>query len=373
MHDSLKMSRRNHLARILHTNANCLVLLAVFAFFAGILNQSVHTHRNTYSMDPTCRDNFLASVEAEEEWLDKISRRLSQSGTPSAPTAPDLPETPSVPSPPDSRSSAGPVRRSGRKRKSTSEPFDLRRGRMATAAPPAADKSVLDQLKDMMKEMREVRKDVNRSEASTSSKIDSLSNTLTDRLGKAEQSVKNLSRDVVTLRADVSKAKRKNFESAVKLEKMVEDVVDRKLMASKNDYTAMKNDSLRRPRRMATGANLAAEQEVGDPNSNKEHLYLKARRSLKLWPVQGPDLAVAAVEFMRTRLKLPAGRVIPDDLEVSEIYTPQDSPIRNQVLVCFHYLPLSQKTGLSAITELLSPGLLSPALSRCGDMSPLMR
>ena len=37
------------------------------------------------------------------------------------------------------------------------------------------DQPVWDQLREMMREMREVREDVNRSETKTSSKIDSLS------------------------------------------------------------------------------------------------------------------------------------------------------------------------------------------------------
>ena len=42
------------------------------------------------------------------------------------------------------------------------------------------DQPVLDQLKEMMKEMREVREDVNMSETNTSTKIVSMSKKITD-------------------------------------------------------------------------------------------------------------------------------------------------------------------------------------------------
>ena len=145
-----------------------------------------------------------------------------------------------------SDSAAGPLRRSGRKRKSTAGPTDPRRRRMSSNP----DQPVLDQLREMMREMREVREDVNRSETNTSSKIDSLSKKMTDRMGKTEQSVRCLSQDLASVRGDIADVKKKAAEDADRVEKLVEDTINRKLLVA--------NTKVRRPRTNAalTGANL---------------------------------------------------------------------------------------------------------------------
>ena len=59
-----------------------------------------------------------------------------------------------------------------------------------------------------------------------------------------------------------------------------------------------------------------------------------------MWPVAGPDLAAAAVQFMETRLQLPAGRLTEDQVVVKSIYSPPDSVIKSQVLVRFDSVSL---------------------------------
>ena len=312
------MNLDRRLASLLSTNAHCLLLVALFAFLAGGLCQLLPTTSSVSFMDPVERQSFLAAVDAEEEWLDNINRRLSSSSLPPHTPTPPTQET-------DSRSAAGPVRRSGRKRKSTVEIEGQQRRKMSSSQPP--EKTVLEQLKDMMKEMKEVREDVNRSEASTSTKIDTLTKKMTDRLGTAEQSVKCLSQDMATVMTDIGRLKRRTAMDESKLEKVVEAAVDRKL-------ATVKTDGLRRPRRPLTGANLITPEprSGGDP---REKDYFKARRSLKLWPVSGDDLRHAALTFVQDKLLLPKGRLLASDLEVSELYSPPDSNIKNQVLVLF--------------------------------------
>ena len=311
----------------IHTNRLAKTVVAglkvcTFALVALVLIYSYTASLKVNYMDPAAREAFLATVEAEEDWLEGVSRRLSSGG---------------VAAPPDSNPSpgGGPTRRSGRKRKSTTEATDLRRLRMASstsnASAPGQETSVLDQLKELMKQMKEVRDDVNRSETSTSGKIDTLSKKMADRLGNTEQSVKCLSKDVATVKADLAKVKRKASEDTLKLERLVERVVEKKLEANTNTSTPV---HARRPRvgeRLLTGANL---QPV-EHNRGKEETYLKARRSLKMWPVTGDNLEEATVEFLEGKLCARVGRFSTNDIKVSELYTGPDSVVRNQVLVEF--------------------------------------
>ena len=227
------------------------------------------------------------------------------------------------------------VRRSSRKQKSTSDPFDSRRSRMSTSSLPGpssgnagnstTDSAVLDQLKEMMKEVREVREDVNRAEVGTAARIDSLSKKMTDRLNKAELGVKCLSKDVAAVKSDIVRVRKTAAEESVRLEKLIGETVEKKL--------GTRPDLGRRPRtsRTLTGANLIP---LDGPN-RREDDYMSARKSLKIWPVVGPDLADAAIAFMVTRLTMKPGRIDPATLKVTELQTGPDSSIKSQVLVEF--------------------------------------
>ena len=317
---------------ILYTNFDCILLLVVSTFLVGSFSQLSSSVATLY-MDSPSREAFLASVDAEEEWLDSISRRLSAGPLPSTSSAGTEPPSPgpsqlptgatSSPAPSQSESSAGPVRRSARKRKSTADHLDARRQKMATTN----DLPVLEQLREMLKEMKEVREDVKRSDTNTSTKIDTLSIKVTDRLNKAELSVKCLSQDMAAVKADLSMVKKKADDSK-RIEKIVGDLVDKKLRAPPP------REGLRRPRPpFLTGANLVP--ALRGPESGREEDYLLARRSLKLWPVVGESLKAAVVEFLESKLLLPSGRIAPDSLSVTEVYSPPDAPAQNQVLVRF--------------------------------------
>ena len=310
----------------------------------------------TTYMDSPNREAFLAAVDAEEEWLDTVSRRLSTgspcppplgTSTPDPQRASDLSDLFQTPPAP----SAGPVIRSGRKRKSTSEPLETRKTRMSSsAAPPPANDStasssggasssstqrgsssaVLDQLKDMMREMKEVREDVRKSESGTASRIDSLSKKMTDRLHKAEQNVKVLSKDVTFIKSDMVKVKKNVSLESTRLEKLIVETVDKKL-SDRQDLTG------HRPRQLPlSGANLVPLDGPAPPlPSSQSDAYLKARKSLKMWPVTGDNLPQAAVTFMETKLGLKKNRFSPDQIKITELYTGVDSPAQSQVLVEF--------------------------------------
>ena len=254
------------LTNLVQTNFYCLLLVGISAFLAGVAKQLVTFSILDRQMDSPAREAFLASVVAEEDWLETVSRRLSV-GSQSIPEPLPAFDSPAAASE-QADSSAGPLRRSGRKRKLTSDPIGPRRNRMSASAPPPQDKTVLEQLQEMMREMKEVREDVNKSNVTTSTKIDSLSKKMTDRLGKTEQSVKCLSQDLAAVRTDISKVKRKASEEGIRMERMIEDLVDRKLATTRPD-------AQRRPRPTGTltGANLTPLSITAGRNS-KEDDYL---------------------------------------------------------------------------------------------------
>ena len=293
------------------------LLLLALAWTLSLVQKS--TGKQAF-MDPADRNAFLASVEAEEEWLDSVSRRLSVGGTPipSESSQPSYPNTSGTPK--DTRQPAGgPVRRSGRKRKPTSEALDARKTRMASSS----NDSVLDQLKDMMKEMKEVREDVNKSSTNMTGRIDSLSKKMTDRMSKTEQSVKCLSQDMAFVKADLSRVRREASNEAARVERMVGDIVDKKLNSNKQD--------LRRPRYL-TGANASPVQA---PSTDREDAYLDARKTLRMWPVEGEDLPKAALQFMRDKLLLADGRVRAEDISVQRLNIQAPNAPTGQVMVKF--------------------------------------
>ena len=135
---------------ILYTNFHCVLLVAVSSFLVVSLEQLTASVSFTY-MDSPSREAFLASVVPEEEWLDSVSQRLSAGPVPLGGTT-QAPPTPTVPLPTEDQfqspaasqtdSAAGPVRRSGRKRKSTADHLEARKHKMATPT----DQPVLEQL-----------------------------------------------------------------------------------------------------------------------------------------------------------------------------------------------------------------------------------
>lgn len=67
----------------------------------------------------------------------------------------------------------------------------------------------------------------------------------------------------------------------------------------------------------------------------KEEDYLLARKSLKMWPVFGDNLAMSAVDFMEEKLGMRRGRINPEDVSVVELPAPVGPPAQHQVLVNF--------------------------------------
>ena len=309
-------------------NIHSAAKVCCFLVWLGITSQLVTTGITLPPMDKGSREAFLAEVEAEEDWLEGISRRLSTGSPLPHTTASNDSSSPLSGGP--QHQGGGPVRRSCRKRKLTAELGEARRHRMSNGSQSTTpDLTVMEQLRELMKEMREVRDDVNRAENGTATKIDSLSKRVTDRMNKTELSVKCLTQDVAAVKADLAKVKRSSAVEKARLETMIERTVERRMEGARATSTPA---PMRRPRAaVLTGANL---QPI-ERETKKEENYLRARRSLKLWPVVGEDLKEAVVRFCEDRLRATTGRVAPEDLVVTPLLSPVDSPAQNQVLVEF--------------------------------------
>ena len=270
-------------------------------------------------MDDKVREDFLASVEAEEDWLDQVSRRLS---LPSASATPRDP--PTIVNPPTLRkppASTGPTTRSTRKR----PPTEMSEGQAPSKKSSRDDKALIDRLEQMI---GSVRSDIAKSESNTASLIDSkletMSTRLSGRMDGAEASISTLSADVTTLRRDLSDVKRKSDVQARSLTAVVEDIVSRKL----NNAPAF---PLPRP---LTGPAPQVRKQF-------DSKYWEARRSLRLWPVPGPDRVACLLDFLHNNLKMPVGKIRADQFVIQVVDSPQgNNDVSDPIVVTFDSIRL---------------------------------
>ena len=142
-------------------NIHSAVKVCCFLICLGITPQLVTTGITLPPMDKGSREAFLAEVEAKEDWLEGIRCRLS-TGSPLPPTPASTDSNSPHPGGPQHQE-GGPVRCSCRKRKLTAELGEARRHRMSNGSQSTtSDLTVMEQLRELMKEMKEVRDDVNR-------------------------------------------------------------------------------------------------------------------------------------------------------------------------------------------------------------------
>ena len=278
------------------------------------------------------RRDFLASVEAEEDWLDKVSRRLSlpTAGCPETEATPNTKPSQPKPNPPQS---AGPTTRSSRKRR-FSIPSSPEMAESNQTGPPGKkssreDRALLDKLEQMI---TGVRGDIAKSEANTAARIDSklddFSTKLGDRLTTTETSVATLGSDVARLRSEVLVLRKKSDVQARSLSTVVEDIVSRKLAAN--------------PPPVLTNPKVRKEKSTFDSK------YWEARKSLRIWPIPGPDLVKSVLDFLQVRLLLPIGRVTRDDFCVSPVTSPPGGSIVDQVVVRFDSIRLRDEVKSAA-------------------------
>ena len=276
-------------------------------------------------MDASARRDFLASIEAEESFLDSQfppttptptpSRRYSASSRAAVLKAQNL--IPPLNPPSDRR---------------TSLP---RASKIVAAVPPkkkmptddaTRDKSLLEQIDLMIRTSSEtVRKDIAGLESSTAKKIDDLSSKLSTRLAKAEKDLSQLGNQIASSRDELEALKTRAERQEASIPRMIEEAVAKKL--SSKDLPG------RRPRQIPPvfGPNDGNRQQI----EVKEERYWEARRSLRLWPVPGDDLPAAVMDFLSERLRCPRGKVSTADFETERVIARPDSSAQDQVIVRF--------------------------------------
>ena len=279
-------------------------------------------------MDNKEREYFLASVEAEEDWLDQVSRRLSLPSVAASQTPSRKASKPSLPG------SVGPVTRATRKRRmsqqsahdSTESPQAGPPGKKSTR-----DDSALLQKLELM--ISGVRSDIAKSEVNTVAKIDSkvddLSSKLTERLGKTETSLSALENDVARVKTDMLIMKNKSDTQARALSAVVEDIVARKLAKFPKDDP--------KPRLNSTAT-----------SSSFEIKYWDARKSLRAWPVKGPDFSANFITFAEERLKIRSGYLKRSDFTVFPVASPAAAASPDQVIVKFDSVRLRDEIKSNA-------------------------
>ena len=242
-----------------------------------------------------------------------------------------------VSSPPSSSTtfaspSQGPVTRSSRKRKLTSEGPTSRKPKMAEGR--ASDDPIIQKMTAMF---GEVRKDIARSEESTVKQIDkkleTMSTKLTVRLDRAETDLTRLSSQLAASRNEFGQFRDKVSEETRTLSEKIE-AVEKRL-------------DVNRPRRagvllssapIATGANAT---QIGQNQARKhDDKYWEARRTLRMWPIRGPDFDQSVRSFLGIMLKMEARRISEANFTVKAVSQVRDSQPADQVLVTFDSVSL---------------------------------
>ena len=76
--------------------------------------------------------------------------------------------------------------------------------------------------------------------------------------------------------------------------------------------------------------------------------YLEARKSLRMWPIPGPDLVGSAIAFIQDKLLLPTGRLSREQILVKTVLSPPNGDITDQVIVTFDSVRLRDEVKSSA-------------------------
>ena len=179
-----------------------------------------------------------------------------------------------------------------------------------------------DSLAKIAKMIKGLENKIEQSETRTAlkidSKIDGLAASLGGRLDNVEAEVSSITDSVAIVRTDLDGVMERTSDA--NLRKLVKGIVG--------------GDVSRRPRPLALAS---TNQPSDDTSMAREERYLRARRQLRLWPVDQIDgsLEEGVVDFLTTKLLMQATRVATLTFTVTPCNTRSDSPIQNQVLVTF--------------------------------------
>ena len=84
------------------------------------------------------------------------------------------------------------------------------------------------------------------------------------------------------------------------------------------------------------------------PTGSFERKYWQARKSLRVWPILGPDLGASLLTFVQDKLKIPSGRLARGDFSIIPVTSPGASGVRDQVIVTFDTIRLRDEIKSAA-------------------------
>ena len=198
----------------------------------------------------------------------------------------------------------------------------------------ASEKFIAEQLASLTAMIGGVKEEIGQAESRTAAKIDSkvddLASKLDVRMSKAESDLSRLATELASTREQLAAVKIASEER----EKTLPELVESLLKARPDTAGAISVRAGRRHRPLNQLVDSGATQLEPNRATNEEN-YWRARKTLRVWPIEGDDLKSAVIDFLENKLKCPAGRVAASDFEAKRVYSPPDTQAQNQVLVTF--------------------------------------
>ena len=282
---------------------------------------------------------FLDSIEAEESFLKgktstpTASRRLSAAGRASLLKDKNL--IPPLHTPSDRRislprASKNPAMPTVADKRKLTARHGEQQEEPGREEPTPSEKFIAEQLAALTAMIGGVKEDIGRAESRTASKIDSKLDDLACKLGarmsKAEADLSRLGTELATARQQLEAVRIAADEREKALPDMISSIVAMKIPQNTQD-TRLDVRPGRRPRLLDTTAARSG------PTS--EESYWKARKTLRIWPVEGEDLKESVISFLELKLRCPPGKMTAEDFEARRLYSPPDLAAQSQVLVTF--------------------------------------
>ena len=200
------------------------------------------------------------------------------------------------------------------------------------------ERLIQEQLAALTTMIRGVKDEIGRAESRTveriDAKVDDLANKLGTRMDKAETDLGRLGTELASAKNQLEQLKL----AADEKEKALPELVGR-LVREKSAMLVPVARPGRRHRPLAGDATAVDAPRQAMHNDGEEK-YWVARRTLRVWPVEGEDLSKAVVSFLEKKLSCPQGRVSGDDFVAKRVYSPPDLTAQNQVLITFNSVGL---------------------------------
>ena len=277
---------------------------------------------------------FFDSVEAEENFLKgktstpSSARRLSAASRATSFKNRNL--IPPLHSPSDRRVSLPRASKTTPVSNMPAEKKKPTRQGESAEEPTPSEKFIAEQLAALTAMIGGVKEDISRAESRTGdridSKVDDLALKLGARMSKAETDLARITSEVATTRAELQSLRDSTKEQEKALPSLAESLVKARIAPDQR--------SVRRPRPLPeTQASQPLVPTAVSSRSLNEERYWTARRTLRLWPVEGDSLEEAVISFHETKLKCPASRVSGEDFLAKRVYSSPDLAAQNQVVV----------------------------------------